>query len=101
MGSQEKVQRTYNWVMSQDTKAGSPVPVTEGSQAAAGHHQPGQTIKPGQRRPEREREKEPETSTSCLDVSPPESTRAVPRCPPGNPLVFSHSAEQARDLVIC
>ena len=69
--SQEKVQRTYNWVMSQDTKAGSPVPVTEGSQAAAGHHQPGQTIKPGQRRPEREREKEPETSTSCLDVSLP------------------------------
>jgi len=67
--SQEKVQRTYNWVMSQDTKAGSPVPVTEGSQAVAGHHQPGQTVRPGQRRPERE--KEPENSTSCLDVSLP------------------------------
>ena len=69
--SQEKVQRTYNWVMSQDTKAGSPVPATEASQAAAGHHQPGQTLRPGHRR-EREREKEPETSTvSCLDVSLP------------------------------
>lgn len=67
--SQEKVQRTYNWVMSQDTKAGSgsPVPVTDGSQAAAGHHQTGQTVRPAQRRPERERENSP----SCLDVSLP------------------------------
>merc|ERR1711988_1021019 len=30
--SQEKVQRTYNWVMSQDSKAGSPVPVIQGQQ---------------------------------------------------------------------
>ena len=67
--SQEKVQRTYNWVMSQDTKtgSGSPVPVTDGSQAAAGHHQTGQTVRPAQRRPERERE----TSPACLDVSLP------------------------------
>lgn len=67
--SQEKVQRTYNWVMSQDTKAGSPSPAAEGSQAAAGHHQSGQTVRPGHRRPERE--KDQENSTSCLDVSLP------------------------------
>jgi len=71
--SQEKVQRTYNWVMSQDTKAGSasPLPVTDGSQTAAGHHQTGQTVRPVQRRAEREREKELENSNSCLDVSLP------------------------------
>merc|ERR1711881_711315 len=42
-------------------------PVTDGSQAAAGHHQTGQTVRPAQRRPERERENSP----SCLDVSLP------------------------------
>jgi len=71
--SQEKVQRTYNWVMSQgDTKA-----VSDGSQAAAGHHQPGQTVRPAQRRPERERERQQESSVStpaCLDVSLPALT---------------------------
>jgi len=69
--SQEKVQRTYNWVMSQDSKAGSPVPVSDGSQTAAGHHQSGQTVRPAPRRPEREREREQENSNSCLDVSLP------------------------------
>ena len=73
--SQEKVQRTYNWVMSQDTKAGSgsgsPVPMTDGPQTVAGHHQTGQTVRPGHRRPEREREKESENSSSGLDVSLP------------------------------
>jgi len=69
--SQEKVQRTYNWVMSQpsrDTKAGSPLPlpVSDGSQVAAGHHQSGQTVRQPQRRPERERE--------GLDVSLPALT---------------------------
>jgi len=74
--SQEKVQRTYNWVMSQgDTKAGSPLPVSDGSQAAAGHHQPGQTARPAQRRPEREREQQSSASPpACLDVSLPALT---------------------------
>ena len=73
--SQEKVQRTYNWVMSQgDTKA-----VSDGSQAAAGHHQSGQTVRQPQRRPERERE--------GLDVSLPALTV---NCNFSNPLLGKH-----------
>jgi len=69
--SQEKVQRTYNWVMSQDSKAGSPVPVSDTGQTAAGHHQSGNSVRPAHRRAEREKEREQENSNSCLDVSLP------------------------------
>lgn len=36
---------------------------------------------------------------SGWESSPPESTRAAPRCLLGKPVVFSHSAEQGRPLL--
>lgn len=53
--SQEKVQRTYNWVMSQDTKAVSPVP------------------QPVQRRQLKSRQSQEleNVNTNCLDISLP------------------------------
>ena len=88
--SQEKVARTYNWVMSQDSKAGSPLPVSDGSQAAAGHHQSGQTVRQpqqAQRRPEREQDNSTLSTPACLDVSLP--TLSV-NCNFSNPLLGKH-----------
>jgi len=88
--SQEKVARTYNWVMSQDSKAGSPLPVSDGSQAAAGHHQSGQTVRQpqqAQRRLEREQDNSTLSTPACLDVSLP--TLSV-NCNFSNPLLGKH-----------